>query len=341
MSFQHEDHFLLGLLEQSRQFYTHLIRKFIKLRVLFLDKLDKLAHLALEVVKTLTDKDSLLQLGEHIFYGRLCHWSWKCLFIGPLFRVRFLLATVGLLCAVAIAIILSLISRVYDLVTTISIVVLLIWGLRHVAHVSRVLIASRPYIFFFTPRHFHRKLKISLKLGRCDYFEAFGHFFKFFLLSATQTLFFVVQSLPIWTLLHCWANSTLWLRLIDKLKYSIIVLIDFLIAYKSIIQIVELVIKLVSFFLLFILFPGITNISCCLSCSFVGTFGQLTFLFALSLALLSGVGSSLMPTILLDGCQIAVQLQSSQHWLDQILEAMAITNTTGFIIFGPTNVLFI
>ena len=55
MSLQHEDHLLLGLLEQTGKFDADLISKLIKLFVFLLDKVDEGTDLALEVVETLTD----------------------------------------------------------------------------------------------------------------------------------------------------------------------------------------------------------------------------------------------------------------------------------------------
>ena len=55
MSFKHENHLLLWLLEESGELNANLISQFIELLVFFLDKVDKLTDLFFEVVEALTD----------------------------------------------------------------------------------------------------------------------------------------------------------------------------------------------------------------------------------------------------------------------------------------------
>jgi hypothetical protein len=62
VSLQHENHLLLGLLENVGQLDTHSIGKFIHLRVLLLDKLHQLIYFLLEVVEGFTLEHSGLQV---------------------------------------------------------------------------------------------------------------------------------------------------------------------------------------------------------------------------------------------------------------------------------------
>ena len=62
MSFEHENHLLLWLLEEPGELNANLISQFIELLVFFLDEVNELTDLFLEVVEALTDKDSLLKL---------------------------------------------------------------------------------------------------------------------------------------------------------------------------------------------------------------------------------------------------------------------------------------
>ena len=87
MPFQHEYHLLLWLLEKACKFDAYLVCQLVKLRVLLLNKLHQLAHLSLEVVKTLTDQYPLLELVKNLVNCRFINYGREGLLMRPLFPI--------------------------------------------------------------------------------------------------------------------------------------------------------------------------------------------------------------------------------------------------------------
>lgn len=166
--------------------------------------------------------------------------------------------------------------------------------------------------------------QILLKFCWSNHFEASGNLIELLFLDTTHSRLFITHTLA-FRILDCSL-----LCLIDKFTQSniLVVFCNILITYPSIIQVVKLVIILHG---IFFVSPRDYTFHGWIINNHLDIIWL--FLFRLSDALLTIEDSCsllLMSSILLYRCQRVIELQSSKHRLDQILESMSASHIIRF-----------
>ena len=133
--------------------------------------------------------------------------------------------------------------------------------------------------------------------------------------------------------------------IVHEVVDSIIIQANVIVTNPSVVEVVEFVIEL-HLSRLISRSPAIAlghraALSCVFLALLAGSSSLLLLLLGLGLRLLLVYGFALVPTVLLDGCERIIKLESGKHRLDEVLEAMTSSDIILGIVFWATNIFFI